>query len=273
MNSPPNHEAQSLRLAIVGWGSIAQTVAKMLEGDRVKIVAIAKRDWASSTPDGPETAATITKPSELAQHRPDLVIEAAGRDSVGPWGHAALEAGADFVVSSVSALAQPDLFESLRCAAERTGRQLIVQPGALGGIDALASAQAIGIDAVEHRIVKPPAAWRGSPAEHLCSLDHLDSPTIFFASTAAEAATQFPQNANVAMTTALAGVGPDATQIILVADPAATKNRHEIKAHGAFGELHVTISNNPLPDNPKTSAMAALNLARIVTNRVSTVVI
>ena len=69
------------------------------------------------------------------------------------------------------------------------------------------------------------------------------------------------------MTSALAGIGPDATEIVLVADPGATTNRHELTAVGAFGRLEVSISNNPLPGNPKSSAMAALSLVRSIENR------
>ena len=96
---------------------------------------------------------------------------------------------------------------------------------------------------------------------------------MFFRASAAATAAAFPKNANVAMTTALAGVGPERTMIALVADPSSTTNRHEIRASGAFGDLEVTIANNPLPDNPKTSAMAALNLARAIQTRVAPVII
>jgi aspartate dehydrogenase len=75
------------------------------------------------------------------------------------------------------------------------------------------------------------------------------------------------------MTIALAGIGPDDTRVTLVADPAATVNRHETTARGAFGELAVRISSNPLPDNPRTSAMAALSLVRAIRNRTSALVI
>ena len=96
---------------------------------------------------------------------------------------------------------------------------------------------------------------------------------MFFSDSASAAASQFPKNANVAMTTALAGIGPDKTKISLVADPAATTNRHELTAHGAFGQLDVVIANRPLPANPKTSAMAALSLVRSIENRVAPIVI
>ena len=131
----------------------------------------------------------------------------------------------------------------------------------------------MGIDSVEHRIIKPPKAWLNTPAETLCALDTLTGPEAFFTGTADETAAAFPKNANVAMTTALAGIGPAQTKITLIADPSATTNRHEISAAGAFGQLEVSISNSPLPENPKTSAMAALSLVRSIQNRVAAIAI
>ena len=60
---------------------------------------------------------------------------------------------------------------------------------------------------------------------------------------------------------------------MLVADPDTGVNRHEIKASGKFGELSVALSNQPLDENPKSSAMTALSLVRCVENRLSPVVI
>lgn len=264
---------QPLRVALVGWGAIARTVASMLSNANIEIVAVAKRDWSTPGPELPASARSITHPDELGTVQPDVVAEAASRESVGPWGRAALEAGADFIVSSVSAFADNALLESLRTIAEHNNVQIYIQPGALGGVDALSAARKMGIDTVEHRIVKPPRAWAGTPAEDLCALDALAALEVFFDGSAAEAASQFPKNANVAMTTALAGIGPERTRISLVADPAVTTNRHEIVAHGAFGHLEVSISNNPLPDNPKTSAMAALNLVRSIENQTAAIIL
>jgi aspartate dehydrogenase len=257
-----------LRLAFIGWGAIARTAARLLDDSPVQIVAIATRDATRPRPDLPPDAALITDPGELAATRPVLVIEAAGRQSVAQWAPPALEAGADVIISSVSALADTDLLASLSALARRHDAQLHISPGALGGIDALSAARAMGIDAVEHRIVKPPDAWKGTPAEDLVDLETITGPVTLFTGPADQAATEFPKNANVAMTTALAGVGPAATQITLVADPAAGANRHEITAHGAFGEMSVTMRNAALEENPKTSAMAALSLVRAVENRV-----
>lgn len=265
------------KVVLVGWGAIGTAVARLLAeaGADARIVAVAVRDVAKARMRGgiPDGAQLVSDPSQLVPIDADLIVEAAGRDSVGPWGRAALAAGVDFVVSSTSALADADLLAELRSLARNSGAQLIVHPGALGGIDALAASRHMGLAVVEHRIVKPARAWAGTEAETLCKLDALDGPTVFFGGSACEAATRFPQNANVALTTALAGVGPERTRVTLIADPAATLNRHEITAKGDFGRLDVMISNSPLPENPKTSAMTALNLVRLIENRTSALVI
>ncbi len=262
-----------LRLVLLGWGAIARTTAELLRTSRVEIVAVAVNDSTEPRAGLPETARLIDDPDQLLTIRPDVVAEAAGRNSVGPWGRACLESGADFIVSSASAFAEPALLESMTELARRNRAQIFIQPGALAGVEALAAASIMGVDTVEHRIMKPSLAWVGTPAETLCDLHNLEEPTAFYSASAAETALAFPKNANVAMTTALAGIGPAATVITLVADPDATTNRHELSATGAFGRLAVTIDNNPLHDNPKTSAMAALSLVRSIQNRVSAIVV
>lgn len=262
-----------LRVAFIGWGAIARSAYGWLKAPGIEVVAVAVRDATVTRSDLPPSARLIVDPEELRTLELDVVAEAAGRESVAPWGTAALEAGADLIVSSVSAFADANLLERMRSSAAENEAHILIQPGALAGVEALAAATVMGVDAVEHRIVKPPRAWTGTPAETLCDLDNLVEPTVFFTASASETASQFPKNANVAMTSALAGIGPDATTISLVADPSATTNRHELSAHGAFGQLDVTLANSPLPQNPKSSAMAALSLVRALENRVTAIAI
>jgi aspartate dehydrogenase len=202
-----------------------------------------------------------------------VVAETAGRDAVGPWGRATLEAAADFIVSSASAFADTELLEELSGIAAAHDAQVHVQPGALGTVDAIAAASLLGLEEVEHRIIKPPSAWQGTPAEERCNLNALEEPAAFFSGTATEAASQYPKNANVAITTALAEIGPEDTQVTLIADPTVTENRHEITVVGDLGRLNVSISSRPLPGNPKTSTMAALNLVRCIKNRVTPLIV
>lgn len=259
-----------MRLVLVGWGAIGAEVARLL-ADRnapVELVAVGLRN-----PDRVLPTLAITDPSALAELRPDLVVEAAGRAAVMPWGQAALQAGADFAPVSTSAFAEDGQLETLLALARAKGRQVLIPPGALGGMDALAAAARLPLTQVTHEVTKPALAWRGTEAENLCDLAGLTAPHTFFEGTARDAACRFPQNANVALTTALAGLGPDATTLRLIADPTASANRHRVVATGDFGRMEVTLDNAPLAHNPKSSALTALSLVRLIENRANPLVI
>ena len=259
-----------MRLVLVGWGAIGAEVARILaaRGAPVDLVGVALRDARRSLP-----CPVITDPAQLAALAPDLVVEAAGRAAVMPWGAAALRAGADFAPASTSAFAEAGALEMLTQLAREQGCQVLIPPGALGGMDALSAAARLPLSAVTHEVTKPATAWRGTEAETLCDLAGLTGAHCFFEGTAREAARRFPQNANVALITALAGLGPDATAMRLIADPGADGNRHRVVASGSFGRMEVVLDNLPLAHNPKSSALTALSLVRLIENRAAPLVI
>jgi aspartate dehydrogenase len=139
------------------------------------------------------------------------VVEAASRAAVEPWGLASVRHARAFGVCSTSAFTDDALLRRLVTDAECCGSQILVPPGALGGLDALAAAGRLRLDRVIHRIIKPPAAWRGTAAEELVDLGALTAAQAFFVGTARDAAPRFPANANVAVISALAGIGLDRT--------------------------------------------------------------
>lgn len=259
-----------MRLVLVGWGAIGSEVVRLLTARHapVDLVAVAVRDTGRSLP-----YPMITDPAELAAFTPDLVVEAAGRAAVLPWGEAALTAGADYAPASTSAFAEEGNLDQLLAVARAHDRQILIPPGALGGIDALSAAARLPLASVIHEVTKPALAWTGTEAETLCNLTALTGPQCFFEGPAREAARRFPQNANVALITALAGLGPDATTLRLIADPAATANRHRVVATGEFGRMEITLDNLPLAHNPKSSALTALSLVRLIENRANPLVI
>jgi aspartate dehydrogenase len=155
------------------------------------------------------------------------------------------------------------LLSRLRDTARECSSQLLLSPGAIAGVDALAAAALAGLHTVRHRIVKHPDRWG-----HIESTDARSGQSRFvvFRGAAREAARHYPLNANVSIATALAGLGLDATIVELVADRDVTCNRHEICALGHFGRLEIVIENRPLPSNPKSSELAALALVRTIEN-------
>jgi aspartate dehydrogenase len=155
-----------LRLAIVGWGAIAGRVAGLLQerNDNITVVGIATRNTLQQGSGLPEGARWLSAPDDLRDLAPDLVVEAAGRAAVEPWGLASLRCAPGFVVSSTSAFSDDTVLQRLVDEAERCGSQILIPSGALAGLDALTAASRLPLECVTHRIIKRPRAWE----RHTC---------------------------------------------------------------------------------------------------------
>ncbi len=272
--------AVPLRVALIGFGAIGQRLARGLlaRPDAVTITGVLvhelapARAAATGALAGLHDLITEDRTSWL-DSQPELVVECAGHAAVDAHAEAVLRAGCDLLMASVGSLTDDARRERLRTLASEAGRQVLLVSGAIGGIDWLAAAQDAGLDAVVYRGRKPPAAWRGSPAEAVVDLSSLREPVRVFEGTAREAARAYPRNANVAATVALATLGLDHTRVELWADPGVSENRHEVEARGGAGRLLLQLDNQPDPDNPRTSLVTAHSVLHAVFNRRATVVL
>lgn len=264
-----------LRTVFIGWGAINARVGALLtqRNSGVEIVGIATIDTRENRASIPRDVQFLASPSELSDLRPDLVVEAAGRAAIDIWAEAALGAAPAMIIASTSAFCDDALLARLTAVAEAHRSRILIPSGAIGAVDALASAAVLGLDEVTHQIIKPPVAWKGTPAEKLLDLPGLLERTVFFSGSAREAASLYPQNANATVVTALAGVGLDQTKVEMVADPAVRINGHRIMARGAFGRLEIVLENNPLATNPKSSELTVLSLVRLIENQSNAIVV
>lgn len=268
----------SQRIALVGFGAIARSVVQYIQDEpRLKLTHIVvPEEVIESTRQALASTHADTKVLShipLEAERPDLVVECAGHSALQEHVLPALRAGVPCMVVSIGALSDANMAEAIEAAAREGNTQVQLLSGAIGGIDAVAAAKYSGLDAVTYVGRKPPLGWLGSPAEQVTDLRKLTTATRFFEGTAREAARDYPKNANVAATLSLAGIGLDNTRVELWADPAVDQNIHHYEASGAFGHMAVTLKGNPLPDNPKTSALTVLSIVRALKNRVNTIVI
>jgi aspartate dehydrogenase len=270
------HAAVTVSVGLIGYGGIAQDAVAAIRaaGGGVKFAGALCRpgraDKARAALPGIDIVESL---DVLLARTPSVVAEVAGQGAVTEHGPEVLRRGTDFLVISIGALAEPKLLAALKAAAQAGGGRLLLPAGAIGGIDAIAAMRLGGLNTVRYRSRKPPVAWRGSPAEKVADLDSLKSRTVLYRGTAGEAALLYPQNANVAAAVALAGLGFDATEVELVADPEAPGNVHEIEAEGAAGRFAIQLQGKPSRTNPKTSALAALSVARALINLESSIVI
>ncbi len=193
----------------------------------------------------------------------DVIAECAGHEALRMHGVDILRAGVPLVTVSIGALADSAFYDSLKHAAQIGKSRLQLASGSIGALDALASAQHGRLQSVSYTGRKAPAGWAGSHAEAVIDLQSLtDKAVTHFDGSARDAALLYPKNANVAAAVALAGVGFDDTRVRLIADPSVTANSHEIEAVGDFGKVMFSVQGNTLPQNPRTSALAAMSVVK-----------
>jgi len=259
------------RIALIGYGAIGLAVHRLLRehgGQSIEVVGILVRDLVRALQQSPEEAPLLTGSlHDLLDRRLTLAVECAGHEAVDAHAETVLQAGVDLLLVSVGALADLARHQALLQTARSHSNRLILPSGAIGGIDWLSAARTAGLRQVTYRSRKPPAAWAGSAAAVQMDLVSLSSARVFFRGTAREAALQYPRNANVAATVALATLGFDRTQVELIADPLVTANIHEIEADGCSGRMTLRIEGVPDARNPRSSVMTAHSVVRSILNR------
>lgn len=244
-----------MRIAIIGTGAIASYVRDALATTPHTIAAFLVRPEHVSRAPEHFVGSVAALPDEL-----DLVIDCAGHGALRDHGPAILERGLDLVSVSIGALADTDLADALETAAVRGNARLHLASGAIGALDCLQAARIGALETVTYVGRKPPKGWKGSPAEAVIDLDAFQGGAVtHFQGSARDAALQYPKNANVAAAVALAGVGFDCTEVRLIADAGIFENVHEIEAHGEFGAFQFRVSGKSLPNNPRSSALAAMS--------------
>lgn len=244
-------------LGLIGNGAIAQHILQSVESDGHKLGAILMRpERRSLAAKGPFVYSVAELPARL-----DLIVECAGHEALKAYGSEILKRGTDLITVSLGALADHGLYDSLQQAALEGHASLHLVSGAIGALDCLQAARTGHLEQVTYVGRKPPKGWLGSPAEDTLDLAAMTTgEAVHFEGNAREAATSYPKNANVAAAVALAGLGFEKTKVTLIADADVSENIHEIQASGDFGSFTFRISGRSLPDNPRSSALAAMSV-------------
>ena len=252
-----------MRLGLLGAGGINGLVAGAVLDGRVpgvEVVAVAGSGAGSASAArlAERLGAAAVAPQALAASGCSWVLEAAGGGAVRAHVPSLWAAGVSTIVMSIGAMIDP-LVEAAWRAAVGRGVRVVLPSGGIAGLDGVRAIAATGgLRRVSITTTKAPAGIRGAPylTQHGIELPDDRAVTVFEGS-AREAVVGFPANVNVAIALSLAGLGPDATRVVVGSDPAARRTRHHIEAEGDVASIEVRIESNPSPENPRTSFLAS----------------
>jgi aspartate dehydrogenase len=236
------------RVGLIGCGAIGTVLAEAIEQKLVVCDELVLYDVDGTKAQILKGALKFpvliaTSVDELLSLKPKVVVEAASQQAARKYVPKIASSGAEVIVMSTGALLGLSVDSS----------RVHVPAGAIGGLDALSSAALAGIDEVVLTSRKNPKALsKDNPVE-----------TVVYEGEAEEAARLFPREMNVAATLALT-VKPAKVKVRVVSDPAVKRNTHEIQVKWRFGEMFLHFANDPHPDNPHTSALAAWSAIKLL---------
>ena len=236
------------RVGLIGCGAIGTVLAEAIERRLVVCDELVVYDIDAAKAEKLKSSLAfpvkiVGSVDELLACKPKVVVEAASQQAVREYFDQLVAANVDLIIMSTGALLSLNTSSS----------KVHFSSGAIGGLDALASAALAGIDEVVLVSRKNPKALGKNNKQE----------SVVYEGFAEEAARLFPREMNVAATLALT-VKPAKVKVRVVSDPVVKRNTHEIQVKWRFGEMLLRFSNDPHPENPHTSALAAWSAIKLL---------
>jgi len=236
-----------IKVGLLGCGNVGQVIVK--EHVNVEIVALYDSEISQAEKLAATTGSRAYKNfDEFIRQDFDIVVEAASVEAVKMYAEEILKQGKNVVILSVGALADEKLRKRLEKSALEAGKKVYIPSGAILGLDNLKIGQISGISHLMLRTTKNPKSL-GIETDHKM---------MIFKGRA------FPKNINVAVALELAT--EHEAEVELWVDPDIDRNMHEVFVKGEFGDFYIKVNNNPCPDNPATSYLAALSIVTLLKN-------
>jgi aspartate dehydrogenase len=238
----------SKKVGLIGCGAIGTVLAETIERKLVVCDELVVYDVDATKAEKLKGSLNfpvkiVASIDELLACNPKVVVEAASQQAVREYYDKILAVDVDLIVMSTGAL----------LSLNTENRKVHFPSGAIGGLDALSSAALAGVDEVTLTSRKNPKALGKNNTEE----------SIVYEGYAEEAARLFPREMNVAATLALT-VKPAKVKVRVISDPTVKRNTHEIQVRWRFGEMFLRFANDPHPDNPHTSALAAWSAIKLL---------
>ena len=236
------------RVGIIGCGAIGSLIVEAVEKGIVDcdelILYDRDKEKAERLQESLDTASiVVTNLDEMLRSYPAVIVEAASQEAAREYVGTIVGNNIEVIIMSVGALLDSKL----------KSNRIHTPSGAIGGLDAISSAALAGIDDVVLVTRKHPRTL---------GMDNQQEKLVYEGS-AQEAVRRFPREMNVAATLALT-VPTDRLLVRVISDPKAGRNTHEISVKWTHGSMSLKFENDPHPDNPGTSALAAWSAIRLL---------
>ena len=240
----------SKRVGVIGCGAIGTIITEAFERRILACEELILYDYELERAEKLKSqlhfpARVVLSLDEMLKLHPKVIVEAASQQAARDYVGRIVAKGIDVIVMSTGALLGLNL----------QSRRVHVPSGAIGGLDALSATTLAGVDEVVLTTRKNPRAL---------NVDYVDEKVVYEGS-AEEAARLFPREMNVAATLALT-VKPARVRVRVISDPLVHRNTHEISVKWRFGEMFLRFANDPHPENPRTSALAAWSAISLLRN-------
>jgi aspartate dehydrogenase len=235
-------------VGIIGCGAIGTLIAEAVEKGIVPCDRLMLYDIDKSKSEKLERrlhipATVTTGVEEMIKLKPTVIVEAASQQAARECMGKIVAENVELIVMSVGALLDMGIKSD----------RIHISSGAIGGLDAISSANLAEVEEVVLTTRKNPGV--------LGLADQQEK--LIYEGDAQEAVRRFPREMNVAATLALT-VEPEKVRVRIISDPRVHRNVHEITVKWKYGQMFLQFSNDPHPENPKTSALSAWSAIRLL---------
>lgn len=251
-------KGEAVRIGLIGFGYVGTYVYEQITAHPewgLEVAFVYARD--PSRLNAVPPSKVIERLENFERAAPDLIAEMAHPAVTVEHGERFLRA-ADYMPLSTTALADAQLEERLRRAAEQSGRCLYIPHGAAVGLDSLdecrdlweevtvvmkKNPRNLDFTAAPHLDPREQKGARAIPQGILTDAEMEPGRTIVYDGATRGICSLFPRNVNSHAAVALAGIGFDRTRSVLIADPSLDASIIQLSAHGNGISLRVERSN------------------------------
>lgn len=231
-----------MRIGIVGYGFIGRHLyQRLMQGGEPGLSVAFVWNRSPGKVAGVPMGLVLRDLTQAAEKRADLIVELAHPGVTRDHG-TKFAAAADYLVTSVTALADDKVRGALLETAVAHKHRIFIPHGALVGLDTLHEQR--------HRLADVTITFRKHPknldfAESGIDPAIVQGPTVLYDGPARGIAPLFPRNINTMITCALATVGLDRCRAVLIADPSLDKAYAQVEAIGHDGSRIATFNEQP----------------------------